>query len=88
MPLSQSTRVRSSVDALAWPLKHGMKNVIIQVSYYVKGEPVLGESGDLVCVKPFPCMPVFFWDDDDRTKYKKAYFDTYPGNFDELDWSS
>ncbi|KAJ1664531.1 hypothetical protein EV178_004044 [Coemansia sp. RSA 1646] len=42
-------------------------------------QPVLGESGDLVCVKPFPCMPVYFWGDDDQGKrYKAAYFDHYP----------
>ncbi|KAJ2520600.1 hypothetical protein H4217_001941 [Coemansia sp. RSA 1939] len=41
-------------------------------------QPVLGESGDLVCVKPFPCMPAFFWGDDDGKRYKAAYFDHYP----------
>ncbi|KAJ2654901.1 hypothetical protein GGH99_007253, partial [Coemansia sp. RSA 1285] len=41
-------------------------------------QPVLGESGDLVCVKPFPCMPAFFWGDHDGKRYKAAYFDHYP----------
>ncbi|KAJ2553565.1 hypothetical protein EV175_002896 [Coemansia sp. RSA 1933] len=41
-------------------------------------QPVLGESGDLVCVKPFPCMPVYFWGDDDGKRYRAAYFDHYP----------
>ncbi|KAJ2843515.1 hypothetical protein GGI22_007180 [Coemansia erecta] len=40
--------------------------------------PVLGESGDLVCVKPFPCMPVYFWGDDDGKRYRAAYFEHYP----------
>jgi len=41
--------------------------------------PVYDQSGDLVCTKPFPCMPVQFWNDADGEKYKKAYFDHWPG---------
>ncbi|ORZ28038.1 acetoacetate-CoA ligase [Lobosporangium transversale] len=41
--------------------------------------PVLGSSGDLVCSRLFPCMPVYFWDDPDNKKYKAAYFDNYIG---------
>ncbi|KAK9464940.1 hypothetical protein V1512DRAFT_267236 [Lipomyces arxii] len=37
-----------------------------------------GQRGDLVCVKTFPCMPVMFWNDPDRTKYKASYFDRFP----------
>ncbi|KAJ1824962.1 hypothetical protein LPJ60_000335 [Coemansia sp. RSA 2675] len=40
--------------------------------------PVLGQSGDLVCVKPFPCMPVYFWGDEGGKRYHAAYFDHYP----------
>ena len=38
-----------------------------------------GEPGDLVCVKPFPCQPVYFWGDKDDTVYKESYFETFPG---------
>ena len=38
-----------------------------------------GEPGDLVCVKPFPCQPVKFWGEDGEEKYRKGYFDTFPG---------
>ncbi|KAF9190479.1 hypothetical protein BGZ51_006896 [Haplosporangium sp. Z 767] len=41
--------------------------------------PVYGVSGDLVCSRLFPCMPVYFWDDPEHKKYKSAYFDNYPG---------
>jgi acetoacetyl-CoA synthetase len=44
-----------------------------------KGERVVGEQGELVCTKPFPCMPVYFWNDKDGAKYNKAYFAQYPG---------
>ncbi|KAI9140335.1 acetoacetate-CoA ligase [Paraphysoderma sedebokerense] len=40
-------------------------------------KPVLGQSGDLVCTKPFPSMPVFFWNDPNMEKYRKAYFEQY-----------
>ncbi|KAF9578775.1 hypothetical protein BGW38_005264, partial [Lunasporangiospora selenospora] len=42
-------------------------------------KPVQGQSGDLVCSKIFPCMPVYFWDDAGHKKYKSAYFDNYEG---------
>jgi acetoacetyl-CoA synthetase len=42
-------------------------------------QPVLGEKGELVCVKPFISMPVGFWDDPGGARYHKAYFDHYAG---------
>ncbi|MFT6582770.1 MAG: acetoacetyl-CoA synthetase [Alphaproteobacteria bacterium] len=53
------------------------------------GQPVQGEKGELVCVKPFPTMPLYFWDDADGARYHDAYFDKYPniwrhGDFLEL----
>ncbi|KAJ3341709.1 hypothetical protein HDU93_004343 [Gonapodya sp. JEL0774] len=46
----------------------------------VNGKPVIDEDGDMVCVKPFPSMPVAFWNDTaDRTKYMAAYFEQYTG---------
>ena len=43
------------------------------------GQPVRGEKGELVCRKPFPSMPVFFWNDPDGEKYSAAYFERFPG---------
>ncbi len=43
------------------------------------GNSITGESGELVCVKPFPSMPLSFWNDEDGRKYHSAYFDEYPG---------
>ena len=37
-----------------------------------------GKKGELVCVKPFPSMPVAFWNDEDGRKYRAAYFENYP----------
>ncbi|WP_406567232.1 acetoacetate--CoA ligase [Azospirillum fermentarium] len=41
------------------------------------GHPVRGEKGELVCVKPFPSMPVGFWNDPDGARYKAAYFERF-----------
>ncbi len=35
--------------------------------------------GELVCTKPFPSMPVMFWNDPDGKKYSAAYFERFPG---------
>lgn len=37
------------------------------------------EPGDLVCTKPFPSMPVRFWNDPEFQLYRAAYFDKIPG---------
>ena len=44
-----------------------------------EGRPVTGEKGELVCVKPFPSMPVGFWNDEDGARYRAAYFERFPG---------
>jgi len=51
------------------------------------GHPVRGEPGELVCTKPFPSMPVAFWNDADGSKYRAAYFETYPGVWRHGDWA-
>ncbi len=43
------------------------------------GESVEEKKGELVCTKPFPSMPVKFWDDPQDKKYQSAYFNFYPG---------
>jgi acetoacetyl-CoA synthetase len=42
------------------------------------GKPVRGEKGELVCTKPFPSMPVMFWNDPGGHKYHAAYFERFP----------
>ena len=50
------------------------------------GHPVFGAPGELVCTKPMPSMPVFFWGDTDGERYRDAYFDVYPGVWRHGDW--
>jgi acetoacetyl-CoA synthetase len=44
-----------------------------------EGRPVLQENGELVCTRPFPSMPVGFWNDPGNKKYHAAYFERFPG---------
>jgi acetoacetyl-CoA synthetase len=43
------------------------------------GKPLAAGKGELVCTKPFPSMPVSFWNDPDGAKYRAAYFERFPG---------
>jgi len=45
-----------------------------------------GQAGDLVCRKPFPSMPVGFWNDADGARYRDAYFTRFPGLWAHGDW--
>jgi acetoacetyl-CoA synthetase len=43
------------------------------------GKALRGEKGELVCTRPFPSMPLGFWDDPDGARYRAAYFERFPG---------
>ena len=43
------------------------------------GQPVIGRQGELVCTAPFPSMPIYFWNDEEGSRYRSAYFETFPG---------
>ncbi|KAI8822851.1 uncharacterized protein EV422DRAFT_494168 [Fimicolochytrium jonesii] len=43
------------------------------------GKNITNDAGDLVCTKPFPVMPVYFWNDPNNEKYHSAYFARFPG---------
>jgi acetoacetyl-CoA synthetase len=51
-----------------------------------QGHPVYDEVGELVVHRPMPSMPVFLWDDPDRSRYTEAYFSTFPGAWRQGDW--
>ncbi len=44
-----------------------------------EGAHLASGKGELVCRKPFPCMPIAFWNDPDGLKYRAAYFERFPG---------
>lgn len=51
------------------------------------GEPIREEKGELVCTKPFPSMPVMFWNDPDGERYRSAYFERFPNVWCHGDWA-
>ena len=44
------------------------------------------DKGELVCTKPFPAMPLGFWNDADGARYHAAYFEKYPNVWRHGDW--
>ena len=53
------------------------------------GRPMTRGKGELVCTKPFPSMPLGFWNDADGSRYRSAYFSRFPdvwchGDFCEI----
>ncbi|CAB4918615.1 unannotated protein [freshwater metagenome] len=51
-----------------------------------EGRPLVGEVGELVLTDPMPSMPVFFWGDEDGSRYRGSYFEDYPGAWRHGDW--
>jgi len=50
------------------------------------GNSVIDEVGELVCTRPIPSMPLYFWNDEGNKRYLSSYFDTYPGVWRHGDW--
>ena len=51
-----------------------------------QGRAVRQQKGELVCIKPFPNAPIYFWGDPDHKKYRAAYFETYTGIWAQGDY--
>jgi acetoacetyl-CoA synthetase len=52
-----------------------------------EGRSHADQAGELVCTRPFPSMPVGFWNDPDGRKYRAAYFERFPGVWHHGDWA-
>ncbi len=50
------------------------------------GNQLIDEVGELVVTEPMPSMPVYFWGDEDGSRYREAYFERYPGVWRHGDW--
>jgi acetoacetyl-CoA synthetase len=55
--------------------------------YDERGRPIRERDGELVCTRPFPSMPVAFWNDPGQAKYRSAYFDHFPEVWRHGDWA-
>jgi acetoacetyl-CoA synthetase len=51
-----------------------------------EGNSVIDEVGELVITQPMPSMPVFFWGDEDGSRYRASYFEMFPGVWRHGDW--
>ena len=84
-----------SCFALGNPLKPIIKGRLQSIglgmnvkSFDENGKSLIGKKGELVCLDPFPSMPVYFYKDTDNDKYKNAYFDKYPNIWKHGDYVS
>lgn len=50
------------------------------------GRALNGEKGELVCTKPFPSMPISFWNDPGEVRYHAAYYERFSGVWCHGDW--
>jgi acetoacetyl-CoA synthetase len=74
--------------APVWPGELQTRGLGMAVEVFDEaGRPVRGRDGELVCTRPFPSMPVAFWNDPDGAKYRAAYFEHYPGAWRHGDWA-
>ena len=55
--------------------------------YNDSGSPMIEKSGELVCSRAAPCMPIYFWDDGNNEKYHAAYYKKYPGIWCQGDYA-
>ena len=53
-----------------------------------EGRDVLDRKGELVCARPFPSMPVMFWNDPDGARYREAYFARWDNVWRQGDFAS
>ncbi len=50
------------------------------------GASIVGQVGELVVTEPLPSMPLYLWGDDDGSRYRESYFETFPGVWRHGDW--
>jgi len=55
-------------------------------SFDEHGQPLIGQTGELVVTEPMPSMPVSLWNDPAFDRYRASYFDVYPGVWRHGDW--
>ncbi len=51
-----------------------------------QGQAVIDAVGELVCTRPIPSMPLYFWGDAGNQRYLSSYFDMYAGVWRHGDW--
>ena len=54
--------------------------------YDEDGNAVVGQKGELVCTKPFPSIPLSFWNDPGGKRFHEAYFARFDNVWTHGDW--
>lgn len=54
--------------------------------YDEEGNRVMDSLGEMVIEQPMPSMPIYFWNDPKRERYKSSYFQEYPNKWRHGDW--
>jgi acetoacetyl-CoA synthetase len=55
-------------------------------AYDEAGRPLTGSVGEMVVTQAMPCMPIYFWNDPDFSRYLQSYFEDFPGVWRHGDW--
>ncbi len=59
----------------------------LAVDIFEDGKPIRQKRGELVCTKPFPCMPIGFWGETDNKRYHAAYFERFENVWAQGDYA-
>lgn len=51
-----------------------------------RGNTVREQLGEMVIREPMPSMPIYFWGDENNTRYHSSYFEQYEGIWRHGDW--
>ncbi len=51
-----------------------------------EGQPMVDEVGEMAITKPMPSMPIYFWNDEGKKRYRSSYFEMFPGIWRHGDW--
>lgn len=54
--------------------------------YDEAGNRVEGTLGEMVIEQPMPSMPIYFWNDPNKERYRQSYFQEYAGKWRHGDW--
>ena len=63
------------------------RGLAMAVDVYDEGQPVREKRAELVCTKPFPSMPLGFWNEPDNRRYHDAYFSRFDNVWAQGDYA-
>jgi acetoacetyl-CoA synthetase len=56
-------------------------------SYSESGQSLISEVGELVCTRPLPSMPLYFWGDQHNRRYIESYFERFRDDKGQPVWA-